>query len=293
MKKLFLALAFCLSVSLVFAQSNGVGTNDQFHGPVGLQMYSLRSVAQNDMDSAMKLASEMGFRYVEASSSYKSTIEEYKALLDKYKLEVPSKNYGWDQFTSEEGIQTILKEAKLLGFRYTGIAWYGHSKEGMTEAEALDAAKKFNEVGKRLSEAGLIFTYHNHGYEFRPLENGKDGETAFDVLLQNTDPKYVTFEMDTTWVIFPGADPVKYLRKYAGRFALMHLKDLKKGVVGNLSGGTPVENDVALGSGQANFPEIFNAAQETGVKYYFIEDESPVFKTQIPESLKYLESVKW
>ncbi|MGN1274513.1 MAG: sugar phosphate isomerase/epimerase family protein, partial [Thermoguttaceae bacterium] len=131
-----------------------------------------------------------------------------------------------------------------------------------------------------------------HGYEFRKLENGTD-ETAFDVLIKNTDPKYVTFEMDTTWVIFPGADPAKYLLKYPGRFALMHLKDLRKGVVGNLSGGTPVENDVTLGTGQANFPEIFKAAQETGVKYYFIEDESPSFKTQIPQSLKYLETVRW
>ncbi|MDO4857127.1 MAG: sugar phosphate isomerase/epimerase [Thermoguttaceae bacterium] len=294
MKKLIslLTLVFCLSVSLVFAQSNGVGTNEQFHGPVGLQMYSLRSIAQNDVEAAIKLAADMGFKYVEASSFYDLTAEQYKALLDKYGLIAAGRNYGWNEFTTDEGIQNILNEAKIFGFKYAGIAWYGHSKEGMTEAEALDAAKKFNEAGKKLSEAGLIFVYHNHGYEFRKLENGTD-ETAFDVLIKNTDPKYVTFEMDTTWVIFPGADPAKYLLKYPGRFALMHLKDLRKGVVGNLSGGTPVENDVTLGTGQANFPEIFKAAQETGVKYYFIEDESPSFEAQIPQSLKYLETVRW
>ena len=88
MKKIIslLTLAFCMSVSLVFAQSNGVGTNDQFHGPVGLQMYSLRSIAQNDVEAAIKLAAEMGFKYVEASSFYDLTAEQYKALLDKYGL---------------------------------------------------------------------------------------------------------------------------------------------------------------------------------------------------------------
>ena len=295
MKKIIslLTLVFCLSVSLVFAQSNGVGTNDQFHGPVGLQMYSLRSIAQNDVEAAIKLAAEMGFKYVEASSFYDQTAEQYKALLDKYGLIAAGRNYGWNEFTTDEGIQTILSEAKIFGFKYAGIAWYGHSKEGMTEAEALDAAKKFNEAGKKLSEAGLIFVYHNHGYEFRPWKNGKPGETIFDLLVQKTDPRWVTFNLDVTWMIFPGADPVHYLRKYPDRFRLMHLKDLKKGVKGDFSGTTSTKNDVALGTGQANFPEILKAAQEAGVEYYLIEDESDDFRTQIPKSMEYLKSVSW
>jgi sugar phosphate isomerase/epimerase len=71
----------------------------------------------------------------------------------------------------------------------------------------------------------------------------------------------------------------------------MHLKDLRKGVMGDFSGGTPLTNDVALGSGQADYPAILKAAQELGVKHYFIEDESPVVLQQIPASLKFLSSV--
>ena len=99
---------------------------------------------------------------------------------------------------------------------------------------------------------------------------------------------------DTVSSVGWGWDPVKLLHKYSGRFELMHLKDMKKGLAtGSLSGHTDVKNDVAIGEGQMDIPAILKAAQETGVKWYFIEDESPASMTQIPVSLKYLENVKW
>ena len=266
---------------------------EQFKGQVGLQMYSVRSVAEDDMEAAMKLASELGFTIVEANRLYKTTAEEYKALLDKYGLKPVCKNQAWKMYETEEGVQEVIREAKLFGIRYVGVAWYPHGFWGLTESEAIAAAKRFNEIGERFSREGMIFVYHNHGYEFLPWKHGKPGETIFDLLIQKTDPRWVTFNMDVTWMIFPGADPVHYLRKYPDRFRLMHLKDLKKGVKGNLSGTTPTENDVALGTGQANFPEILKAAQEAGVEYYLIEDESDDFRTQIPESMKYLKSISW
>lgn len=286
-----LGLLLALAPAALLAQ-NGVGTNEQFKGPVGLQMYSLRSVCAESLEDGMKLASEMGFKYIEASRNYDATIEEYQALVEKYGLKAVAKNYGLDMFQSEEKIQEVVREAKILGIKYVGIAWYPHKRPFSLET-AMEAAEIFNRAGERLSKDGLTFVYHNHGYEFYPWEGGKDGETLFDCLIQNTNPEYVTFEMDVLWTIFPGADPAALLKKYPGRFKLMHLKDLKKGVEGNLSGGTPVENDVAIGTGQANYPEILKAAQETGVEFYLIEDESPVFKTQILESLRNLESTHW
>ena len=129
------------------------------------------------------------------------------------------------------------------------------------------------------------FYYHNHGYEFLPAGEGK---TMFDLLVERTDPKYVSFQMDVLWTIFPGQDAAELLRKYPDRWSLFHLKDLKKGVEGNHSGGTSVENDVVLGTGQVQFTEVLKAAQEVGVQYYFIEDESPRVVDQIPQSLKFL-----
>jgi len=86
---------------------------------------------------------------------------------------------------------------------------------------------------------------------------------------------------------------VKILRKYPGRFELFHVKDMKKGLKGDLTGHTDVSNDVALGTGQMNWPAILEAARQAGVKWYFIEDESPTAAAQIPQSLRYLEQLKW
>ena len=114
-----------------------------------------------------------------------------------------------------------------------------------------------------------------------------------DLLMTETSPKLVHFEMDVFWVVHPGQDPVKWLEKYHGRWELMHVKDMKKGVKGDFSGKSDVSNDVALGTGQMDWPAILKAARKAGVKWYFIEDESPTVVEQIPQSLRYLEQVKW
>ena len=96
------------------------------------------------------------------------------------------------------------------------------------------------------------------------------------------------------WIVHPGQDPVKLLQKYGKRFELMHLKDMKKGTpTGLLTGQSDVKNDAALGAGQMDLPAILRAAKKAGVKWYFIEDESPWSEQQIPQSLRYLEQVKF
>jgi len=115
-----------------------------------------------------------------------------------------------------------------------------------------------------------------------------------DYLIKNTDPKYVAFEMDIFWVFHPGQDPAKWLEKYPGRWELMHVKDMRAGTErGKFTGGTDVKNDVAIGTGMIDIPAVLKAAKKTGVKHYFIEDESPSVKDQIPVSLKNLSEVKF
>jgi sugar phosphate isomerase/epimerase len=148
----------------------------------------------------------------------------------------------------------------------------------------------FNRAGEVLARRGIKFFYHQHGYEFEPFGDG----TLMDLLLAETDPKNVVFEMDIFWVVFPGQEPVKWFGKYGARWELVHLKDMKRGVkTGALSGKTDVSNDVALGAGQMDMPAILKAAKQAGVKWYFIEDESPTAADQIPVSLRYLEHVKF
>ena len=141
-----------------------------------------------------------------------------------------------------------------------------------------------------MAKHGLKFFYHVHGFEFQPFGQG----TLLDLLFQETNPKYVNYEMDIFWIVFPGQDPVKLLEKFPNRWQLMHLKDMRKGTqTGALTGGTDVKNDAALGQGLMDLPAILGAAKKAGVKWYFIEDESPWSEKQLPESLKYLEQVKF
>jgi sugar phosphate isomerase/epimerase len=100
--------------------------------------------------------------------------------------------------------------------------------------------------------------------------------------------------MDIFWVFHPGQDPAKWLEKYPTRWKLMHVKDMRQGTkTGLFTGGTDVKNDVAVGTGMLNIPEILKAAKKVGVQHYFIEDESPSVKEQIPQTLKYLSEVKF
>ena len=267
--------------------ADGVGTSQSFRGPVGLQTYSLRNQIQADGAKALDYIKEQGFKYVEIGigNHYGMTREELKETLKKLDLTPIAALTGHGFLLNST--EAAIEEAEFFGVKYVGTAWADH-RAPMDEAQMLKIADDFNTIGKRLKEKGIQFFYHNHGFEFYPY---KEGETLFDLLMQKTDPDLVKYEMDVTWTIHPGQDPVKLLRKYPDRWIFMHLKDLKKGIVGDLSGGTDPENDVVFGTGQANWIEILKAAQEIGVKYYFIEDESSSVLEQIPQSLRYLESL--
>jgi len=113
-------------------------------------------------------------------------------------------------------------------------------------------------------------------------------------MVAETKPEFVAFELDVFWALHGGADPVQLLHRYGNRFELMHVKDMKKGTpTGLLTGHSDVGNDVALGTGIMDWPAILSAAKKAGVKWYFIEDESPTSVEQIPQSLRFLEQVKF
>ena len=115
----------------------------------------------------------------------------------------------------------------------------------------------------------------------------------FDLLMAETNPEYVHIEMDVYWIVHPGQDPVKFLEKYGKRIDLMHVKDMKRGTPGGFTGQSDVTNNVVLGQGIIDWPRVFRAAKKAGVKWYFIEDESPTSVAQIPQSLRYLAKIKF
>ena len=124
----------------------------------------------------------------------------------------------------------------------------------------------------------MTFCYHPHGFEFVPHENG----TLLDYIIENTDPRFVSFEMDIFWIHTGGGDPAHLIRKYGDRWKLMHLKDYKKG------------KSVALGTGDLDIKNILKEAQKIGIEYYFIEDDNGKHVlTQLPQSIKYLNGLRY
>jgi sugar phosphate isomerase/epimerase len=257
-----------------------------FKGPVGLQLYSLRDQLGKDVPGTLAEVQSWGVKYVELAGTYKMTPAEFKAQLDAHGLVAISSHFSFDRFRDDP--EGLFKEAETLGLKYVGCAGIPH-QGAFDEVACRQAIAVFNKAGALAAKHHMHFFYHPHGFEFQPFENG----TLADLLIRETNPNQVKFEMDIFWIAHPGQDPVQWLEKYPGRWALMHLKDMRKGTpTGLLTGSSPVSNDVVLGTGQLDMPGILRAAKKVGVKWYFIEDESDVSEQQIPETLRYLREVR-
>ena len=257
-----------------------------FTAPLGVQAYTYRNSWDNPI-AVLDTIKSLGITEYEGGNIKGYSDEETRKLLEERGIKVRSVGAGFDVLADDQKLDKLIKQAKTLGASYIMTAWIPHGKTFEFE-DARKAVEVFNKAGKTLRDNGLTFCYHAHGYEFGKYENG----TLFDYMAQNTNPNYVSFELDMLWAYFGGADPVKLLEKYGSRWKLIHLKDLRKGVEGNLSGSTATENDVALGTGQLDIPAILKVAKKAGVKHYFIEDESPMHAQQIPQTIAYLRSLK-
>jgi sugar phosphate isomerase/epimerase len=252
---------------------------------VGLQLYSLRDQFKKDVAQTLDQVRAFGVTNVELAGTYGVAPEKFKEQLDARQIKAVSGHFPYEQ--CRDDIEGVAHEAKLLGLEYAGCAWIPH-KDTFDEKTCREAAAVFNRAGEALAKHGIKFFYHTHGYEFLPYRDG----TLFDLLMAETKPEYVRIEMDVYWIVHPGQDPVKLLEKYGKRFELMHVKDMKRGTPGGFTGQSDVTNNVALGEGIIDWPSVFRAAKTAGVKWYFIEDESPTSVAQIPQSLRYLEKVK-
>jgi sugar phosphate isomerase/epimerase len=272
------------------ATSSSVGTGASFKGPIGLQLYSLRGLFTKSVPQGLALTKSYGIKEVELAGTYGMPPEKLKAMLDEHGLNPVAGHFSFDKLRDDP--EGVAKEAKALGLKYAGSAWIPH-QGAFDEAQAKAAAATLNKAGEVFAKYGIKVYYHCHGFEFQPgVIPG--GRKAMEILLTETNPKVVDFQMDILWITFPGEDAAEWLTKYPGRWVSLHMKDLKKGVkTGSHVGGTDPNNDVVLGTGQMNWPKILAAAKKSGVKYYFIEDESADAANQIPRSLKFLEQVKF
>jgi sugar phosphate isomerase/epimerase len=261
-----------------------------FAGSAGLQLYSLRDAFKTDVPGTLDKVKALGFREVEGWGGIKTPPAELRKLLEDRGLHLVSTHFSYGPLSTQ--LDQCVADAKTLGVKFAVCPWIDHEIGSFGQADVEKAAALFNRAGAAFKAAGIQFAYHPHGYEFRPVAEGSS-ETFFDRLVALCDPEAVAFEMDVFWVFQPGQNPAKLLEKYGSRWQLMHLKDIRKGArIGVFTGKADLTDDVALGTGQVDWPETLRAAAKVGIRHYFIEDESPTVLEQIPVSLKYLESLK-
>jgi len=283
MKKNALTLALLFSILMI--SEIAMAQKPLYTAPLGVQTYTFRRSIGNDPAKVLDTIKMLGFTEVEGGGG-RIAPEDFKKLCDERGISIPSTGADYGQLVSAP--DSVVMRAKALGAKYVMCAWIPHENGVLTLENAKKAVDDFNKAGKFLKDNGLILCYHAHGYEFQPYEDG----TLLDYIVKNTNPEYVSFEMDIFWIQFGGGDPVALLKKYGDRWKLMHLKDMRKGIKKDLTGGTSTENDVAFGTGQVDIPAILKEAKRIGIKHYFIEDESSNITEQLPISIAYLKGLK-
>lgn len=259
---------------------------------IGLQLYTVRNELANDREGTLKAIADAGYKQVEMMSTVDG--EELAKAAKDHGLDVTSAFFDWQTIASPgaDGVPAlgdVIEAAKNIGLRYLvfGYIGKGHRETPDQLRRIADAA---NAAGEKIKREGMQMCYHNHAFEFEPLEND---EMGFDILFERFDPNLVSFEIDVFWVAMGGWDPAEILRRLDGRVTQLHLKDMKPGT-GTIFDESMVPNTAfqEVGDGSIDFHNIITVAGEIGVEQCHVEqDQSPAPLQSIGESYAYLKAM--
>jgi len=262
---------------------------------LGIQLYTLRDQLSQDVRSTIAKVAEAGYEQVEtyytyegpASSFWGLSTQEFKALLQQHNLATPSGHYQLnDYLTKGNGNDSALKAqldiAAAAGQSYFTVPippLYLWDKYPVPVDDYKFIAAQLNKAGELAKASNLKMAYHNHFWEFRKLPDGQS--TAYDILLNETDPALVYFELDLFWAEKAGHRPDELFNKAKGRFPMWHVKDMDKTASASVPDTVGVriediENEIKfaeVGSGSINFRDIFAHAATAGVQYLFVEQD--------------------
>lgn len=244
---------------------------------VGLQLYTVRDLMKTDVPGTLAKVAAIGYKEVEFAGYFGQTPAQIRDLLRRNKLDSPSTHLQLDML--DNGWQKNLDDAKKIGHKWATIAWIPEEKRPTTLDGWKRLAASFNRAAARAKSADLRLAYHNHDFEIRPV----GGSRPLDVLLTETDPALVDFELDLYWVVNGGGDPLDFFNRYPKRFKLLHVKD---------SAGPPDHKIVDPGKGIIDFRAIFAQSDKAGVRHYFVEHDQPADPlATIRDSYNYLRSL--
>lgn len=233
-------------------------------GPIGLELYTVRDLFAKDPAGTLKQVAAAGYREVEIGPGSKPAA--LKQDLRAAGLNAPSGYF--DEPKTLDDWKKAVGQAHDYGLQYIVVG-----DNPVLNAEAWKRRADFyNQCGKVSKQAGIQFCYHAHFHEFAKV----DGTTGYDIMLKNCDPDLLKMEMDIFWATYAGADPLHYWKLYPGRFPMLHIKDLRKGVKINpqKDPGTSGPNPFApVGRGRIDWQRIFAHIHEAGAKHIFVEQD--------------------
>lgn len=287
-----LAALTAMSGVKCFAAGDGTGPLGR---PIGLQLYTVRDVATKDLVGTLAKLQAIGYREVETAGFYGKSGKEMRKILADHGMTAPSAHSSMGDI--QKDMQKLVDGAAEVGAKYFICAF--PSLPGNKPASGAIAkeitlddwkwnAEQLNKLGEVAKKAGLQAGYHNHNMEFRSF----NGVTAFDHLLQLTDPKLVTIELDLGWVVTAGLDPARFLKQHADRVSLLHVKDVRKDAVNAVD--EIKAQTVEIGRGKIDWKGVFAACDPQRLKHYFVEQENFTGPTvdAVRTSFEYLSALK-
>ncbi len=289
----FLASAAAITpMSEVFAELKN-------ENKLGIQLFSVPKMLSDNFESGVKMLANLGFKELELYGPYSfsdidtikrweqtgkmlgfsgsgyfgKSAKEAKKLLSDNGLSTPGSHTDID--TLEKNMGALAENANIMGWKYVTLPAIPDERR-----KTLDDYKKiadaFNKIGENAKKNGIRFGYHNHGYGIKPTA---EGIIPLEIILKNTDPNLVFFEMDIFWTTCGGADPIELLSKYPNRYKMLHIKDMiqKKqfdGDGGSVNQWIPMFKHMAsAGDGVLDLKGIVKKAKEIGVEHYFVEQD--------------------
>ena len=246
--------------------------------PVALQLFSVRDDMSADFEGTLRKVKELGFQGVEFAGLFGHDAETVKKLLEEIGLEAVSAHISIDEFLAnpESVIDTYVK----IGCKYAAIPYLVQERRP-GEAKWEQTVEEIKKIAVMAKAKGLQLMYHNHDFEFVEI----NGKYALDELYDTISPDLLETEIDTCWVNVAGVNPASYVRQYAGRATILHLKDFAGGKTDNMYELIGIESDKPkytkafefrpIGYGKQDVPTLLEAAEAAGTKWLVVEQDSP------------------
>ncbi len=245
---------------------------------IGIQLYTVREAFKKDPYGTIRMLGELGYNELEYAHMTEAPsgplpigAAEIRKACDAVGIRIPAAHFNPPVFANRP--DEVKRVAETLGCKFVINSWIDEKER--TRDGYYKQAEWFNKVGKEMRASGFHYGFHNHDFEFQKQDGDK---TGLDILFQNTDPKFVDFELDMHWVVVGGADNVELIKRYPGRIKTCHVKDR-----------TADGKMVSVGDGVIPWAEIFALYKTAGLEHFFVEDDNP----PVPEREAVKRSIDW